>query len=332
MELVKRTPDLNGPPPIAVFDASHGQANWAQTGFPSREMHTNFAGLTEVLCRRGFQCRSTGSAPLQEQLAIHRLLIIPPPTGRYDARQERWRPERSALFTREEVRAVLGFLHGGGRLLAFAYRFGDSFTQTNLGDLFAPLGCQLNDDAVIDIRALRQTHPLHLRFDTPAESLPASWARRGVARVCWCPAATFTLAARATASPLALSTGGRCLSFDRTLRRICFESLPLAVAGQHGAGRFALVGGPHVFESSSLGLLAQADNTRFLHNILDWLLLAGGGGEAPGRATAAPPTSYGHELTCVEAQGDGERTIASVERVLRKAGVLKALSRAQWMP
>jgi hypothetical protein len=184
MELVKRSPNFNGPPPLAVFDASHGQANWAQTGFPSREMHTNFAGLTEVLCRRGFQCRSTGSEPLQEQLATNRLLIIPPPTGRYDARKECWRPERSALFTRAEVRAVLGFLHGGGRLLAFAYRFGDSFTQTNLGDLFAPLGCQLNDDAVIDIRALRQTHPLHLHFDTPrrvaARQLGAARRRQGM--------------------------------------------------------------------------------------------------------------------------------------------------------
>jgi hypothetical protein len=34
----------------------------------------------------------------------------------------------------------------------------------------------------------------------------------------------------------------------------------------------------------------------------------------------------------VEGCGNGERTIASVERVLRKAGVLKALSRAKWMP
>jgi hypothetical protein len=69
-----------------------------------------------------------------------------------------------------------------------------------------------------------------------------------------------------------------------------------------------------------------------LHNILDWLLPAGVVEEVPGPAAETPPTTYGHELTCVEARGEGERTIASVERVLRKAGVLKALSRAQWMP
>jgi hypothetical protein len=37
-------------------------------------------------------------------------------------------------------------------------------------------------------------------------------------------------------------------------------------------------------------------------------------------------------LTRVESYGNGERTIASVKRVLRKTGILKALSRARWMP
>lgn len=332
MELVKRAHNLNGMLPTAVFDASHGQANWAQTGFPSREMHTNFAGLTEILCRRGFHCRSTGSESLRAHLATSRLLIIPPPTGRYDSRKERWRAERSALFTREEVRAVLSCLRNGGRLLAFAYRFGDSFTQANLRDLFTPLGCELNDDAVIDIRALRQTHPLRLHFETPAEALPATWARTNVVTVCWRPVATFTLTPGATVWPLAVSSGGRCLSFDRTLRRICFESLPVAVFGQFGGGRFAFFGGPHVFESSPSGLLHHADNTRFLHNILDWLVSDDAFEDDPCLSTDAPQANYGHELTCVEACGDGERTIASVERVLRKAGVLKALSRAKWMP
>jgi 7-carboxy-7-deazaguanine synthase len=53
--------------PVAVFDATHGQRNWVQTGFSSREMHTNFAGLTEMLCRLGFQCRTTGGEPLLQK-------------------------------------------------------------------------------------------------------------------------------------------------------------------------------------------------------------------------------------------------------------------------
>jgi len=319
--------------PVVLFDAGHGQPNWAQTGFPSREMHSNFAGLTEILCRLGFQCRSTNGSPLTPQLSQAKLLVVPPPTGCYDAGKERWCRQRSALFTRDEVCAVLRFLQGGGRLLAFAYRFGDSFTQTNLRDLFAPLGCQLNDDAVIDARSFRRIHPLQMHFDTPSDSLPPIWARAGVTAVRWHPSATFNILPGATAWPLALSMGGSCLSFNRTLRQINFASLPLAVAGRHRMGRFALFGGSHLFETSPLGLLSQADNTRFLQNILHWLLE-----DSPVQPLAdAPANSWGRDgsltsLTRVDGRGEGGRTIASVERLLRKTGVLKALSRARWMP
>ena len=175
---------------VALFDDTHGQPNWSQTGFPSRQFHTNLAGLTEILCGLGYECRATNGEPLTRSLLRASLLIIPPPTGRYDARRERWRRERSSWFTQAEVREALRFLQNGGRVLAFAYRFGDSFTQTNLGDLCLALGCRLNDDAVIDVRALRQTDPLHLHFDIPGESLPRSWSRLGVRNVRWRPGAT----------------------------------------------------------------------------------------------------------------------------------------------
>src|SRR5262249_2690101 len=114
-----------------------------------------------------------------------------------------------------------------------------------------------------------------------------------------------------------------------------FASLPLAVVGCHGAGRFALFGGPHVFESSALGLLNAADNSRFLRNVLEWLLAdeAEAVSAAPRRNILTADSNL-CRLTRVEAtsEGDGERTIASVERILRQTGVLKALSRAKWMP
>src|SRR5437016_4333090 len=37
-------PRVEQSPPLALFDTNHGQRNWAQTGFNSREMHTNFVG------------------------------------------------------------------------------------------------------------------------------------------------------------------------------------------------------------------------------------------------------------------------------------------------
>lgn len=325
--------DQRGAVPIAVFDASHGQPNWAQTGFTSREMHSNFAGLTEMLCRLGFQCRSTDQDPLDRRLADCRLLVLPSPTGRYEARKESWRAEPSTLFTSEEVLAVLKFLHAGGSLIAFAYRFGDSFTHTNLRDIFTPLGCQLNDDAVIDAGAVREIHPLQMHFDTRQESLPLGWSRTGVTSVRWRPSATFTILPGAIARPLALSTGGGCLSFNRTLRRICFEPLPVATVGQYGRGRFALFGGPHVFETSSLGLLSQADNTRFLQNILNWLIRddADESGVQP-QSIGWVPDKSARDLSGVDCHGEGARTISSVERVLRKSGILKALGRARWMP
>jgi hypothetical protein len=145
--------------------------------------------------------------------------------------------------------------------------------------------------------------------------------------------ATFSFMPGGAAWPLVFSTGGRCLSFNRTLRQISFERLPIAVAGMHGAGRFVLFGGPHAFEVGTFGLLTAADNRRFLQNVLSWFLSDRPGEDyVPAELLGNPDAGYGHELTRLECRGEGERTIASVERVLRRNGVLRALSRAKWMP
>ena len=323
-----------------VFDATHGQPHWGQTGYPSREMHTNFAGLAQNLCRLGCTCVSMNERPLAKVLAQARLLIIPPPTGHYHARKECWAPHPPSLFTAEEIQTLLAFLRDGGRLLAFAYRFGDSFTCANLRDLCGPLGCLLHDDAVIDVTALRATPSLQTPFATPADLLPLPWFRRGVDQLRWRATATFTIVPGATAQPIALSPGGRCIAFDRTQRRISFASRPLAVAGTLAQGRFVLFGGPHIFETGTYGLLHEADNRQFLDRILHWLLQddlfpleAFPEMPPPPRPWLVPGWVGDSEaFSLVEARGRGEETVASVERVLRKTGVLKALSHAQWMP
>ena len=73
-----------------LFDATHGQANWAQTGYPSRETHTNFAGMVHMLCRLGCTCATTYEKPLSAALERARLLVIPSPAGHYDARHQCW--------------------------------------------------------------------------------------------------------------------------------------------------------------------------------------------------------------------------------------------------
>ena len=88
-----------------------------------------------------------------------------------------------------------------------------------------------------------------------------------------------------------------------------------------------------MFESSPLGLLGHTDNQRLLHNVMAWLLADGASADWPVETHAdAPSLPFLREFIQVEGGGEAERTIMSVERVLRKAGVLKALSRAQWMP
>lgn len=322
--------------PLVLFDSNHGQRNWAQTGFSSREMHTNFVGVMELLCRLGCVCTTTSGEPFSQCLPRARLLVIPTSTGEYDRPRKCWRPCPDQLFTSEDIREVLNFLQSGGRLLAFGYRFGDSFTRSNLRELFSPLGCLLNDDAVLDLQLLRKIYPLDSYFDTAGSDLPLRWAGTGVEAVRWRTTATFTILPGANAVPLAVSAGGNCIAFDRSLRRISFASLPVAVAGVHGRGRFALFGGPHVFETGSFGLLTSESNARFLQNVLRWLLNDG--------ATCLEMTPTCHHAlgtflfnrrleveTEVRDQRD-QQTIAYVERVLRQTGILKALDRPHWLP
>ena len=321
---------------LALFDSSHGQPNWAQTGFTSREMHTNYAGVMELLCRLGCTCAPTGPKPSSAQLADARLLVIPPPTGCYNAVRECWAAKPEFLLTAENISRVLSFVQDGGRLLAFAYRFGDSFTHSNLRELISPLGCLLNDDAVIDLQSLRNTNPLEAFFDTPRHLLPLPWSRDGVTTVRWRTLATFSILPEANVRPLALSAGGTCISFNRSLRRISFASLPIAVAGARGRGRFALFGGPHAFENGTFGLLASHDNARFLQNVLRWLLDDGPvnlGVEATShRSDVSFFFNNGLEVIRDENANGAQHTIAYVERLLHRTGVLKALGRARWMP
>jgi len=326
--------------PVAIFDDTHGQPNWRQTGFPSRELDTNCSGLADVLRGMGYDCRSIRPRLLLDCLLHARLLVIPPPTGYYDPPRQTWQRLTSSLFTPAEVRDILRFIKDGGRLMAFAYRFGDSFTHTNLQDLFALLGCRLNHDAIIDVTQLRELHPLQLHFETPRDALPMPWSTAGVETVCWRAVASFSILPTATVRPLALSPGGRCISFDCVQRRISFLSWPIAVVGVLGRGRYVLVGGPHVFETGPFGLLDVADNRRFLQNVLDWLLNGEGSKletVAPGQepelaALHALLDEQWRDVAQIEATGRGEATVAFVERLLKETGVLRALAHAKWMP
>jgi hypothetical protein len=299
-------------------------------------MHTNFAGLTELLCRLGCTCSPSTQKPGAVQLAGAKLLVIPTPTGSYNVSKECWSPKPESLFTAENITDVFSFVQNGGRLLAFAYRFGDWFTRANLRDLISPFGCLLNDDAVIDLQTIRGTNPLEAFFDTPTHLLPLRWSREGVCKVRWRTMATFTILPGANVRALVLSPGGTSISFNRSIRRISFASLPVAVAGATGKGRFAFFGGPHGFENGKFGLLAAYDNARFLQNVVRWLLDDGQPDlkEEPTVHYRTGTFFFNNGLDVIRSEGgyNGEHTVAYVERLLRKSGVLRALAKPRWMP
>jgi hypothetical protein len=142
--------------------------------------------------------------------------------------------------------------------------------------------------------------------------------------------ATFTLLPNAPVWPLVLSPGGACISFNRTHRQILFQSLPVAVAGHYGAGRFVLFGGPHLLEGGAFGLLPEPDNLRFAKNVLHWLLADAPPipvVTSPGVETSDDPW---RDLCRLDPQHPGAEAVVLVERVLRETGILKALNRANW--
>jgi hypothetical protein len=210
------------PKPLALFDQTHGQANWARTGFTARTASGTFEGLKRLLNQNGSACRIIDQKPLSEFLQPRHLLVIPPPTGQYVIRPRAWSMDQASIFSDNEIVSILSFLNQGGRLLSFAYRFGDSFTKTNLGQLYAALGCLLNDDAVIDMPRLKTTHPLHSKFETMPEALHPEFATTSPIR--WRAMATFTILPNASAHPVAFSPGGPCIAYNATFRRLTFES------------------------------------------------------------------------------------------------------------
>jgi hypothetical protein len=232
-----------------LVDNNHGQANWGQTGFPLRGVDTTLSGFAVELAELGFSC-SPHEAPLtNDSLEGANGLIIPSPTGYFNPVESQWEWFEKSFFTGNEVDTVVSFLRAGGSLLAFAYRFGDPFTKTNLSSLFAPLGCILNDEAVIALNLLEKAHPLYTTFTTTKKLIRSSWASKGVQAIQWRPVTTFSILSNNGVDPLVFSPDN-CIRLKWPGRQKIYESAPICVAGRYGKGRFVLVGGPHVFEST----------------------------------------------------------------------------------
>lgn len=320
-----------GSPSVALFDEAHGQGNWAQTGFPSREIDGNLQGLARLLSQAGWRCHGHRRGPLAPDPREVRLVVIPPPTGEYDATREVWRPSPHSRFSPLEIVRLHRFVAAGGRLLLFGYRFGDSFLASNLGELTASFGCLLHDDAVVDTRRLARLYPLSGDFQTGPDSVVPPWARPGIRTLRWRSMATFSILPRAQAFPVVLSPGGACPAYNRRHRSVSFRSQPIAVAGHLGRGRFLFLGGPHAFETGPTGLLHVADNRRLVENCLGWLQgesSPAGRGDDPVEATVEGDPW--REYSELDAESASPGALLTLERALRHSQTFRALPRWKW--
>ncbi len=328
-----------------LVDEYHGQLNWGQTGFPSRQLATTFAGIGNQLRSMGYRCQATTHRLTKSKLAGARALIIPPPAGKFKVTSifgGDWIPDHDKYYSGEEIDAVLSYVETGGSLLAFSYRFGDTFTKTNLGHLTSRLGWSINNDAVIDLQLVGKEHPLHTTFETKAENIGPRWAAAGVASVIWRPVTTFSLLPGATGQAV-VSSPTSCSRFTIEGHKISHETTPVCVLGTYGSGRFALLGGPHAFEETELGFLSLPGNSRLLSNTLRGLLDPAEPEEVAAPDISTPADETAHTATLTKKLWDAvENSISSdnstkektfvefISRLLADTAILHPLAKAKW--
>lgn len=255
----------------AFFDVEHGQQNWKTTGFFARTITGSFSGLTDILSE--LRIESWSGSDLHNSLDDSKIIVIPPPAGTFNRAESQWEPLPAHFFTESDVERILEFVHAGGRLLAFSYRFGDSFAKSNLKELFLPMGCLIQDTAAINLDSfVNEMHPLAVPFETDSEHLPLLDENQSLPdSVHWRSMATLSILPNSNSFPIAV-TPPRCITFEPQSFRILHKPQMIAVGGHYGDGRFALFGGPHVFETTGYGLLREGSNHLFAKQVLEWLI------------------------------------------------------------
>ena len=318
----------------ALFDIGHGQHNWSHTGFLPRTLDGSFSGFASILNEHGFSC--VGDDISSSSLKNCNLLVIPPPVGQLNPQTGQWESLETSLFTEHQIDAVLQFVHAGGSLIAFSYRFGDAFSKTNLGALFSPLGCSLNEIAVSKVDCFPcDSHLLTKPFETGPECVPLLATEREVVK--WRAMTTLNLRPDASCDVLAF-TPPRSVGFNRETHRLFYNSQPLCVGGQYGAGNFTIFGGPHVFETGVYGLLNSIGNQRFARAIIRRLL--GNNFKRSDQNLINPllgPISSNEfsemwSLLSVDqsAKEKGELLVSLADKIFKETGAFHPLGRSVW--
>ncbi len=308
-----------------LFDEAHGQKHWGETGYGARSRHERFAGLAAMLEHVGAECDSLDRPLHQVDLREVDALVIPTPTGLYDREEERWRVDSKSLFRPEEIGTALEYVRSGGILIAFAYRFGDWFTRSNVGKLFLAFGCHLSDDAILPVDQLKEVDPLQLSFlATFGEAGGPEFKGQLQCR----PMATFRLLPGSMARPLAYSPGGSCVAFDRTFRFVSTQCHPVGVGGMEGKGFFLFFGGPHFVEVGEFGLLERPGNGRYIQSLLNRIRQSMPQKPSGSKRRRNPACTHSRNPTSVdETETDSQEVIGYMEQLLVHRGSLRALGR-----
>ena len=255
----------------AIFDVGHGQENWKKTGFQARTLTGSFSGLNGILSGNEFTC--SPSCLSNQTLDETDLLVIPSPAGKFNRKDSLWEPSHETRFIETDIESILDYVRKGGRLIAFSYRFGDSFSKTNLKEVFLPMGCLIQDTAALNLDSfVNDMHPLAVPFETSQEHLPIIEDNSLLeSPVHWRAMATLSILPGATVFPIAM-TPPRCIVFDPHSYQLIHKPQVIAAGGYYGMGRFALFGGPHVLEMGGYGLLNDGANKEFAQMVLKWLM------------------------------------------------------------
>ena len=327
-----------------LFDEWHGQTNWGETGYPPLQINTTFAGVVNCLNQKGYRCSALKGPMVAQNIENASAVVIPSPVGRFNPVTSEWDPDKTSLLTGEEIAGVLSYLEKGGRLLAFSYRFGDAFTKANLGVLFAALGWYQYDDAVINLGKFGKVHPLHTTFETRESEFDQKWAFQGVDTVAWRPVTSLSLLPNGIGFPVVHSPES-CVRIGLVDHSISHSSGAICGAGHFGLGKYLLFGGPHAFETESLGFLRSASNSRFLINVLDWLFsaqepLPEGAGTRERSLKSSPGSNilsreqlrvlWNRASSASTTKEKGECLVDFVQKFLANSGIFKPLVRSSW--
>jgi hypothetical protein len=129
---------------LVLFDESHGQRRWEQTGFPPHTLDGSFSLLAEALWSE-FIIKPNIDKISGESISRVDVFVIPSPAGRL-TESSQWEPCPDSVFDAEECNTLRSFVENGGGILLMAHRHSDEFVKSNLNTVANSSDLSLNQE------------------------------------------------------------------------------------------------------------------------------------------------------------------------------------------